>query len=69
MADVSPKWDLRSGIPMGFFPTPVWVMWYYRFMGYGVDFPAYQLGNTEFLWVIPVYGLRGAWYKRVSTVT
>lgn len=55
--------------PLWVFPLAwVWIMGYYRVMGYGVDFHTYQLRNMEFPWVIPVYGLWGAWCKRVLTV-
>ncbi|KAI0769136.1 hypothetical protein BD413DRAFT_478223, partial [Trametes elegans] len=46
----------------------VWGMGYDRIMGYGVDFPLYQLGNTINLWVITGYGLSQVWVKTVSTV-
>ncbi|KAI0776952.1 hypothetical protein BD413DRAFT_468243 [Trametes elegans] len=51
-----------------FFRAWVWGMGYDRIMGYGVDFPLYQLGNTINLWVITGYGLSQVWVKTVSTV-
>ncbi|KAI0758372.1 hypothetical protein BD413DRAFT_701783 [Trametes elegans] len=51
-----------------FFRAWVWDMGYDRIMGYGVDFPLYQLGNTINLWVITGYGLSQVWVKTVSTV-
>ena len=49
-------------------PRKLWVMGYKGFMGYVVDFPAYQLGRWDFLWVMGGYGLREVWVIRVSTV-
>jgi hypothetical protein len=37
-------------------------------MGYGLVFPANQLGNSKILWGIREYGSIGVWVKRVSTV-
>ena len=49
-------------------PRKLWVMGYKGFMGYVGDFPAYQLGRWDFLWVMGGYGLREVWVIRVSTV-
>ena len=38
-------------------------------MGYGFDFPAYQLGGSKNVWVMGEYGLSGLWVMRESTVT
>ena len=41
---------------------------YCRLMGYGMKFPANQLGGSKKIWDLRVYGLSGVWVKRVSTV-
>ncbi|KAI0649509.1 hypothetical protein C8Q79DRAFT_903077 [Trametes meyenii] len=38
-------------------------------MGYGVDFPLYQLGKAGILWGFTGYGFSEAWFRRVSTVS
>ena len=53
---------------MGFFPKFVWVIEYYRFMGFRYDFPANQLGGLKILWVLAGYGLSQVWVKTGSTV-
>ena len=55
-------------IPMGFVPGGVWVMGYRGCMGYGMHFPANQLGGLKNLWGIREYGLSGLWVTRESTV-
>ena len=45
---------------MGFGPEGVWVMGYCRLMGYGVQFPAYQVGGLKKVWDIKGYGLSKA---------
>jgi hypothetical protein len=37
-------------------------------MGYGVKFPAHQLGGSKKSWDFGVYGLPRVWVKTVSTV-
>jgi hypothetical protein len=37
-------------------------------MGYGFEFPAYQLGGSKIVWVMGEYGLSGLWVMRESTV-
>ena len=37
-------------------------------MGYGLNFPANQLGGRDFLWGITGYGLVRLWDMTVSTV-
>jgi hypothetical protein len=37
-------------------------------MGYGMQFPANQVGGWILLWDITGYGLSGVWVKRGSTV-
>ncbi|KAF8231189.1 hypothetical protein L208DRAFT_1061442, partial [Tricholoma matsutake] len=37
-------------------------------MGYGFEFPAYQLGGSKILWVMGEYGLSELWVMRESTV-
>ena len=41
---------------MGFFLKLVWVMGYYRFMGFWYEIPANQLGGLKTLWVITSMG-------------
>ena len=53
---------------MGFAQEGVWVMGYCGPMGYGMQFPAHQVGGRITLWGIRGYGLSGAWVKRGSTV-
>jgi len=43
-------------------------MCYCRFMGYGLQIPAYQLGGPKSLWDFRGYGLSNAWVMRVLTV-
>ena len=40
---------------IGFFPKLVWVMGYYRLMGFGSEIPANQLGGLKILWVFTGY--------------
>jgi len=54
---------------MGFACRRAWVMGYCRPMGYGMQFPAYQVGGQVRLWVIRGYGLTEVWVMRGSTVT
>jgi hypothetical protein len=37
-------------------------------MGYGMFFPAHQVGGQPELWDIRSYGVSGVWVKRSSTV-
>ena len=37
-------------------------------MGYGVQFPAYQIGGSKMLWDKRSYGLSEVWVMRESTV-
>ncbi|KIJ98258.1 hypothetical protein K443DRAFT_628329 [Laccaria amethystina LaAM-08-1] len=37
-------------------------------MGYGMYFPAHQVGGQPELWGIRSYGVSGVWVKRSSTV-
>ena len=53
---------------MGFACEGVWVMGYCGPMGYGVHFPAHQVGGWPGLWVKRGYGLPEVWVKRGSTV-
>ena len=53
---------------MGFGLGGVWVMGYSGPMGYGMQFPANQLGGWLKLWDLRGYGLSGVWVKRDSTV-
>ena len=53
---------------MGFTREGVWVMGYCGPMGYGVHFPAHQVGGRPGLWVKRGYGLPEVWVKRGSTV-
>jgi hypothetical protein len=43
-------------------------MGYCGCMGYGMYFPANQLGGPKKLWGIREYGLSGLWVTRESTV-
>jgi hypothetical protein len=43
-------------------------MGYDECMGYGPCFPAYQVGNTKWLWGIMEYGFSELWFIRESTV-
>jgi hypothetical protein len=53
---------------MGFFSGGVWVMGYGRPMGYGMHFPAHQVGGLVLLWDITGYGFSKVWVITVSTV-
>ena len=53
---------------MGFGRRPLWVMGYCGPMGYGMQFPAHQVGGQLGLWDIRGYGLSGVWVKRGPTV-
>ena len=53
---------------MGFANGWVWVMGYCGPMGYGMQFPANQVGGQLELWVLRGYGLLEVWVKRSSTV-
>ena len=53
---------------MGFGLGGVWGMGYCGPMGYGMQFPANQLGGWLELWDLRGYGLSGIWVKRGSTV-
>ena len=44
-------------------------MGYRGCMGYGMHFPANQLGGPKNVWGIREYGLSGLWVTRESTVT
>jgi hypothetical protein len=46
----------------------VWVIGYQRLMGYGLKFPAHQLGGSKKPWDFGVYGLPCVWVKVGSTV-
>ncbi|KAF8814357.1 hypothetical protein BYT27DRAFT_7014425, partial [Phlegmacium glaucopus] len=54
--------------PMGFAHRRVWIMGYCGPMGYGIQFPANQVGGQPELWDIRGYGFREVWVKRGSTV-
>jgi hypothetical protein len=54
---------------MGFADQGVWGMGYCGPMGYGMQFPANQVGGQLRLWGIRGYGLSGVWVTRGSTVT
>ena len=53
---------------MGFSGGGVWVMGYGRLMGYGMHFPAHQLGGLILLWDITGYGFSRVWVITGSTV-
>ena len=53
---------------MGFPLGGVWVMYYYRVMGYDMHFPANQLGGPKKVWTIREYGLSQVWVKAETTV-
>ena len=53
---------------MGFFLKLVWVMGYYRFMGFWYEIPANQLGGLKMVWVFTGYGLSQVWVRTGSTV-
>jgi hypothetical protein len=53
---------------MGFVYRGVWGMGYCGPMGYGMQFPANQVGGQLRLWGIRGYGLSGVWVIRGSTV-
>jgi hypothetical protein len=53
---------------MGFSARGVWVTGYCGCMGYGVLFPANQLGGLKNLWDLRDYGLSQPWVKRELTV-
>jgi hypothetical protein len=53
---------------MGFFLKLVWIMEYYRFMGFGYEIPANQVGGSKMLWVFAGYGLSQVWVRTGSTV-
>jgi len=53
---------------MGFGSWGVWSIGFRGCMGYGLGFPAYQVGNKKNLWDIREYGLSELWVKRESTV-
>ncbi|KIJ97519.1 hypothetical protein K443DRAFT_105555, partial [Laccaria amethystina LaAM-08-1] len=61
------KW-MYSLQSMGFSARGVWVTGYCGCMGYGVLFPANQLGGLKNLWDLRDYGLSQSWVKRESTV-
>jgi hypothetical protein len=54
---------------MGFSTGRVWVMGFQEVMGYGMQFPAYQIGGSKMLWDKRGYGLSEVWVKRESTVS
>ena len=53
---------------MGFSSRGVWVTGYGRTMGYGMHFPAHQVGGLVLLWDITGYGFSKVWVITVSTV-
>ena len=53
---------------MGFACGGVWVMGYWRPMGYGMHFPAHQVGGLVQLWDITGYGFSQVWVMTGSTV-
>jgi hypothetical protein len=53
---------------MGFAPGGVWIMGYRGCMGYGMHFPANQLGGLKKVWGFREYGLSRLWITRESTV-
>ena len=53
---------------MGYVGCGVWFMGYCGPMGYGMKFPANQLGGWLKLWGKRGYGLRQVWVKRGLTV-
>ena len=52
---------------MGFARKGVWVLGYCGPMGYGVHFPAHQVGGWPGLWVKRSYGLPEVWVKKGLT--
>ncbi|KAF9222328.1 hypothetical protein BS17DRAFT_838243 [Gyrodon lividus] len=46
----------------------VWVMCYWRVMGFGYEIPANQVGKLKMLWVIREYGFYHVCVIRESTV-
>ena len=54
---------------MGFSTGGVWVTGYDRPMGYGMHFPAHQVGGLILLWDITGYGFSKVWVITGSTVT
>jgi hypothetical protein len=54
---------------MGFSGGGVWVMGYGRPMGYGMHFPAHQVGGLAELWDITGYGFSQVWVITGSTVS
>ena len=59
---------VSSAKTMGFSTGRVWVMGFQEVMGYGMQFPAYQIGGSKMLWDKRGYGLSEVWVKRESTV-
>jgi hypothetical protein len=53
---------------MGFAYGGVWGMGYCGPMGYGIQFPANQVGGQLSLWGMRGYGLSEVWIMRGSTV-
>ena len=53
---------------MGFSSGGVWVTGYGRTMGYGMHFPAHQVGGLVLLWDITGYGFSKVWVITGSTV-
>ena len=53
---------------MGFSTGGVWVTGYDRPMGYGMHFPAHQVGGLILLWDITGYGFSKVWVMTGSTV-
>jgi hypothetical protein len=54
---------------MGFSTGGVWVTGYDRPMGYGMHFPAHQVGGLILLWDITGYGFSKVWVITGSTVS
>ena len=53
---------------MGFAHRGVWVMVIGPTMGYGMHFPAHQVGGLAELWDITGYGFSQVWVKTGLTV-
>lgn len=56
------------GVYRGILPKKLWVMGYDRVMGYGLIFPANEVGRHENLWVTAEYGLIQVWVITEATV-
>ena len=54
--------------PIDFACKGVWGMGYCGPQGYGINFPAHQVGGSKILWDIRGYGLSQVWVMRMVTV-